>query len=74
LMGHILPYVLVLACPLSMGAMMWLMMRDKHRPDDDIGELKRRVQELERDRVTAEDAPASTEPVAIHGSPRADSP
>ncbi len=73
-MEHILPDLLVLACPVSMGAMMWFMMRDKHAPQDDIGELKRRIQELETDRTTIGDEPRSKEPVATHGSPKPDSP
>ena len=57
-----------------MGAMMWFMMRDKHEPDGEIGELKRRIQELETNKTTTDDEPGSKEPVAAHGSPKADSP
>ena len=73
-MEHILPYLLVLACPVSMGAMMWFMMRDKHEPDGEIGELKRRIAELEEVAAAPGDGHESKEPVGTHGSPRPDSP
>ena len=31
-MDHILPYLFFLACPVSMGVMMWMMMRSNKRP------------------------------------------
>ena len=73
-MEHLLPYLLILACPVSMGAMMWLMMRDKREPNDEVDQLKRRVQELEKGMTTTDDAAQSAEPVATHGSPKPDSP
>lgn len=48
-MEHVLPYLIVLACPASMGLMMWLMMRGQKTPDSDAHtrELEERVRELE---------------------------
>lgn len=46
-----LTYLLILVCPISMGAMMWLMMRgnrqaDKAPLDPRIAELEAQVSEL----------------------------
>ena len=46
-----LTYLLILVCPISMGAMMWLMMRgnrqaDKATLDPRIAELEAQVSEL----------------------------
>ncbi len=51
-MDHILPYLFFLACPISMGVMMWMMMRKDHSPasapksDPRIAELESQVGEL----------------------------
>lgn len=46
-MENLLPYALILACPVSMGVMMWFMMRG-HGDDREKAALERRVAELER--------------------------
>lgn len=48
-MENLLPYLVVLACPASMGLMMWLMMRGQKNPDSETHtrELEERVRELE---------------------------
>ncbi len=48
-MDHLLPYLLVLACPVSMGAMMWFMMRTNPDQAREKAELERRVRELEEE-------------------------
>jgi Protein of unknown function (DUF2933) len=62
-MNQILPYLFYLSCPISMGGMMWFMMRGMHggqaeqkAPDPRIDSLEREVQALraarhERERV-----------------------
>jgi Protein of unknown function (DUF2933) len=53
-MSQYLPYVLVLACPVSMGLMMWFMMRSpkgtqsgqQESPDVRISRLEREIELL----------------------------
>lgn len=48
-MIQFLPYLLILACPLTMGVMMWLMMRGTEsgkKPDPRVSELESQLNEL----------------------------
>ena len=64
-MEHVLPYLLFLVCPISMGAMMWYMMRGQHsgprgeadRPDARIARLEREIEELRSAHQDQEEPP-----------------
>ncbi|TAN33930.1 hypothetical protein EPN29_04665 [bacterium] len=51
-MDHILPYLFFLACPISMGVMMWLMMPRHHKQgsaptsDPRVAELESQLGEV----------------------------
>lgn len=48
-MSQLLPYLLILVCPLTMGVMMWVMMKGMDHgktPDPRIAELESQVNEL----------------------------
>lgn len=48
-MSQLFPYLLILVCPVSMGLMMWLMMRGMgqgKQPDPRVAELESQVNEL----------------------------
>ena len=59
-MDHLLPYLLVLACPVSMGAMMWFMMRGNPDQAREKADLERRVRELEEERRESRKQPERT--------------
>ena len=48
-MSQLLPYLLILVCPLTMGVMMWVMMRGMDhgkQPDSRVAELEIQIAEL----------------------------
>jgi hypothetical protein len=57
---QLLPYLLLLVCPLTMGVMMWAMMRGMgqgHRPDPRLAELESQVNELRAACATGRSSP-----------------
>ena len=48
-MEHILPYLLFLVCPISMGGMMLVMMRGNKETPSREADLEKRVRELEHE-------------------------
>jgi len=64
--SQFLPYLLILVCPLTMGLMMWVMMRGmgqaKH-PDPRVAELESQLNEL-RSAVSRGSQSAATPPAS----------
>ena len=68
-MSQLLPYLLLVVCPITMGLMMWLMMRGMDhgsmRPDPRVAELESQVAELRLElRRREEDPTSGAEPEA----------
>ncbi len=65
-MSQLLPYLLILVCPLTMGLMMWVMMRGMgqgKQPDPRVAELESQLNEL-RSAVNRGSQPAASAPTA----------
>ncbi len=63
-MTQLLPYLLLLVCPVTMGVMMWVMMRgmgQSQRPDPRVAELESQVSELRSAVATGRQAPPAQE-------------
>ena len=66
-MSQLLPYLLILVCPLTMGVMMWVMMRGMDhgkQPDPRVAELEGQVAELRSAMSRAVHGDASPEEIA----------
>ena len=48
-MNQVVPYLFFLSCPVSMGAMMWFMMRGTRGPKEQSSSPDRRIAQLERE-------------------------
>ena len=65
-MSQFLPYLLILVCPLTMGLMMWVMMRgmgQAKQPDPRVAELESQLNEL-RSAVSRAGQSAASPPAA----------
>ncbi len=65
-MSQLFPYLLILVCPVSMGLMMWLMMRGMgqgKQTDPRVAELQSQVNEL-RSAAARDRQPDATERIA----------
>ncbi|MBA3308561.1 MAG: hypothetical protein H0U28_00660 [Nocardioidaceae bacterium] len=73
-MNEVLYGLAVLACPVGMGAMMWIMMRGRHQDDDATtghgSELAQLHAEVERLREVQRDDTAISPPDRVSETPR----
>ncbi len=72
-MSQLFPYLLILVCPVSMGLMMWLMMRGMgqgRQTDPRVAELESQVNEL-RSAASRDRHSEATEPVVETAAERA---
>jgi len=63
-MSQLFPYLLILVCPVTMGLMMWLMMKgmgQAKQPDPRVAELESQLNDL-RSAVGRTGPPEATEP------------
>lgn len=66
-MSQLLPYLFILVCPLTMGVMMWVMMKDMDHgktPDPRVAELQSQVNELR----SAARGQGSTQEESLHAA------